>query len=186
METFTLLVLAIGLSVDSFAVSVSSGLILSEITFRKAMRIAFSLAFFQGLMPIIGWLIGKKIEFLVESFDHWLAFSLLAIIGGKMIWESFKHNIDSAEKINPLQPKALLAMSVATSIDALVVGISFAFMQIDMVLATFIIGSTTFFFSMLGILFGKKMGARFGERMEVLGGIVLIAIGFKILFEHLN
>ena len=185
MELITLILLSVGLSVDSFAVSVSSGVIISEITFRKATRIAFSLAIFQAVMPLIGWFIGKRIESMVESFDHWLAFGLLAIIGGKMILESLKTHKDTARKSNPLELKVLLGMSLATSIDALVVGISFGFIQVDLWFASIIIGFTTFVFSMLGILFGKKIGGRFGEKMEIIGGIVLILIGLKILLEHL-
>ncbi len=185
MELITLILLSIGLSIDSFAVSVSSGLIMSEITFRKATRIAFSLAFFQALMPLIGWFIGNKIETMVISFDHWLAFGLLAIIGGKMIFESFKTHPIENKKSNPLELKTLLGISLATSIDALVVGVSFAFIEINLLLVIFIIGFTTFFFSMLGILFGKKVGVHFGEKMEVFGGIVLILIGLKILLDHL-
>jgi manganese efflux pump family protein len=185
MELITLILLSIGLSVDSFAVSVSSGVIISGITFRKATRIAFFLAIFQAVMPLIGWFIGKRIESLVESFDHWLAFGLLAIIGGKMILESLKPHKDAARKSNPMELKVLLGMSLATSIDALVVGISFGFIQVDLWFASVIIGFTTFVFSMLGILFGKKIGGRFGEKMEIIGGIVLILIGLKILFQHL-
>ena len=184
MEVITLIFLAIGLSIDSFAVSISCGLMMTGITFWKATRIGFSLAFFQALMPLIGWFIGKKIESMVSSFDHWLAFGLLTIIGGRMILESLKKSEEEKKKINPLDPKVLLGMSIATSIDALIVGISFAFISINLYLTTFIIGFTTFFFSMLGILFGKKTGSRFGNKMEIIGGIILISMGIKILHEH--
>jgi putative Mn2+ efflux pump MntP len=185
MDIITLILIAIGLSVDSFAVSVSSGLILNQITFKKALRIATSLAVFQAVMPLIGWFIGHRIESYVESFDHWLAFGLLFIIGGKMIWESFKKD-DLNKKINPLELKVLIGMSIATSIDALVVGVSFAFINVNLLLTALIIGLTTGFFSMLGILFGKKTGIRFGKNMEIAGGLILIFIGAKILFEHLT
>lgn len=185
MELITLILLSIGLSVDSFAVSVSTGVIISEITFRKATRVAFSLAFFQAFMPLIGWFIGTRIELFVVSFDHWLAFGLLAIIGGKMIFESLKTHHEEGKKQNPLELKVLFGISLATSIDALVVGISFGFIKVDLWLATFIIGFTTFVFSMLGILFGKKIGGQFGKKMEIVGGIVLILIGAKILMDHL-
>ena len=157
-----------------------------EITFWRATRIAFSLAFFQALMPLIGWLIGKKIEKFVVSFDHWLAFGLLTLIGGKMILESIKNEEDK-KPVNPLDPKVLIPMSLATSIDALIVGVTFAlsYKNLNLYLSTFIIGFTTFFFSMLGILFGKKTGIRFGQKMETLGGIILFLIGLKILLEHL-
>ena len=186
MDFITLIFIAIGLSVDSFAVSVSSGLMMCDITFRKASRIAFSLAFFQALMPLIGWFVGKKIEMLVVSFDHWLAFGLLTLIGGRMIVESLKSDEDK-KPVNPLDPKVLLLMSLATSIDALIVGVTFAlsYKNLNLYLSTFIIGFTTFFFSMLGILFGKKTGMKFGKKMEILGGVILFLIGLKILIEHL-
>lgn len=185
MGYLTLFFIAIGLSVDSFAVSLSCGLILSKITFWKASRIGFSLAIFQAMMPLIGWFIGLKIEKYVISFDHWLAFGLLSLIGSRMIFESLKHEEDSPKKINPLDFKVLIGMSIATSIDALIVGISFAFIDINLYVTTFIIGFTTFFFSMLGILFGKKTGKHFGKSMEIIGGLFLILIGVKILLEHL-
>jgi manganese efflux pump family protein len=185
MELITLILIAVGLSIDSFAVSISCGLVMCGITFRKATRIAFSLAFFQALMPLIGWLLGSSIEHLVGNFDHWLAFGLLAIIGGKMVIESFKNDTKDKQRLNPLDPKTLIMLSIATSIDALVIGISFAFISINLYLATFIIGFTTFFFSMLGILFGKKTGLKFGRKMEAFGGVMLILIGLKILLEHL-
>jgi manganese efflux pump family protein len=185
MGLATLILIAIGLSVDSFAVSVSCGLIMFEISFRKATRIAFSLAFFQALMPLIGWHIGRSVAHLVERYDHWIAFGLLTAIGGKMVLDSFRDDKD-ANKVNPLDLKVLLGISIATSIDAFIIGISFAFVKIDLLLATIIIGITTFFFSMLGILFGKKTGSRLGKNLEIIGGIFLILIGLKILIEHLN
>ncbi len=184
MQIITLLFLAMSLCVDSFAVSISCGLIITNITFWKASRIGFSLAFFQALMPVIGWLIGKKIELLFSSFDYWFTFALLVIIGARMIFESLRKDKKAKKKINPLDLKVLIGMSIATSVDALVVGISFAFISINLYLMSFIIGSTTFFFSMLGILFGKKIGTRFGNKMEIIGGIILIVIGIKILAEH--
>jgi len=186
MDFVTLVLIAIGLSVDSFAVSVSCGLMMCEITFWKATRIATSLAFFQALMPLIGWIIGRKIELLVISFDHWLAFGLLTLIGGRMVLESLK-NEEERKPINPLDPKVLILMSLATSIDALIVGVTFAlsYKNLNLYLSTFIIGFTTFLFSMLGILFGKKTGLKFGKKMEILGGVILFLMGLKILLEHL-
>jgi putative Mn2+ efflux pump MntP len=179
-----LILIAIGLSVDSFAVSVSCGLILSEITFKKALRIAFSLAVFQAAMPVVGWFIGKEIAFLIKDYDHWVAFGLLFIIGVKMILESFKKE-EPDNKMNPLDIKVLLWLSLATSIDALIVGVGFSVTAINLWLTAIIIGFTTGFFSMLGILFGKTTGTAFGKRMEIFGGLILIFIGVKILFEHI-
>lgn len=185
MEFLTIFLIAIGLSADSFAVSITSGLVLNKIDFRNAAKIAFSLGFFQALMPTIGWLIGVKIQKYIESFDHWIAFGLLFIIGIKMILESLKSD-EEDKNFNPLNPKVLMMMSLATSIDALVVGISFAFIDYNWFVSGFIIGAVTFIISMLGILFGKKMGSRFGSKMEIVGGIILIFIGVRILFQHLG
>ena len=185
MEFLTIFLIAIGLSMDSFAVSITSGLVLSRIDFKNAAKIAFSLGFFQALMPTLGWLIGIKIQSYIESFDHWIAFGLLFIIGIKMILESLKSD-ENDKNFNPLNPKILLMISLATSIDALVVGISFAFIEYKWFLSGMIIGATTFIISMLGILFGKKMGSRFGNKMEILGGLILIFLGTRILFQHLG
>jgi putative Mn2+ efflux pump MntP len=184
MEVYVLILIAIGLSIDSFAVSVSCGIILNEITFKKALRIAFSLAIFQALMPLIGWFIGKEIAFLIKDFDHWIAFGLLVLIGAKMLYESFKTE-ELDKKMNPLELKVLLGLSLATSIDALIVGVSFSVTEINLWLTILIIGFTTGLFSMLGILFGKKTGLAFGKKMEILGGLILIGLGVKILVEHL-
>jgi len=184
MGFYTLFVLAIGLSFDSFAVSVSSGIIRNRILFFDASKIAFSLAFFQGTMPVIGWFLGRSINETIAEFDHWIAFSLLGLLGLRMIVNSLR---DREETIilDPLRPAVLLTLSIATSIDALVVGISFAFFEINIIMAVLLIGGVTFIVSMLGILFGKKIGTRFGNRIEILGGVIMIAIGVKILLEHL-
>ena len=184
MEIFTLLLIGIGLSFDSFAASITSGVAKNKIRFWQATKIAFFLAFFQALMPVIGWLIGRKILHLIQSVDHWIAFGLLSILGIKMIWESLTKE-ESNKNFDPLNLYVLLGMSLATSIDACIVGISFGFLQINIILAVFKIGTVTFIISMLGILFGKKTGSRFGKKMEIVGGIILIGIGTKILIEHL-
>jgi manganese efflux pump family protein len=188
MEIVTLFLLALGLSFDSFAVSVSSGLILPGIRFYKACIIAFSLAFFQALMPLLGWMAGLTVRDELAQFDHWIAFGLLALLGIKMIYESLKPE-EHRNGFNPLKPAVLLTISLATSIDALIVGVSFAFLETPdipaILIPVIIIGSVTFIMSMLGILFGKKAGAKLGKRMEMLGGIILIGIGLKILTEHL-
>jgi putative Mn2+ efflux pump MntP len=183
MGIITILLLAIGLSFDTFAVSVSSGLILRKINFFNAMKIAFVLAFFQGLMPLLGWLIGSGVKKYMMAYDHWIAFMLLSVLGIKMIYESFREDKDRIPT-NPMRLSVMVSMAVATSIDALIVGLSFAFFEINIFLTVFLIGSVTFIASMLGILFGKKAGAQLGQKMEIAGGIILIAIGLKILIEH--
>jgi manganese efflux pump family protein len=182
MHILTILIIAIGLSFDTFAVSVSSGVILPKIRFYEGIRIAIVLALFQALMPLIGWLAGKGIVGYAKALDHWIAFILLSGLGLKMIYESFSKDED--RKLNPLQLKVRISMAIATSIDALIVGFSFAFLEYRIVISTLIIGSVTFLVSMLGLLFGKKVGERLGKRMEIIGGIILIGIGVKILIEH--
>jgi len=184
MEILTVLLLAIGLSFDSFAVSVCSGLNLPHIRFFQAAKIAFSLALFQAFMPLVGWLVGNSMKTLIEPVDHWIAFGLLGLIGGKMIIESFI-NSEEREIKNPLHIKVILTLSVATSIDALAVGFSFSTILNKIILAVLIIGSVTFIASMLGILLGKKTGPKINKYAEIVGGTILIAIGSKILIEHI-
>lgn len=182
MDLVTIFLLAIGLCFDTFAVSVSSGLIKKEILFWQATKIALILAIFQAVMPILGWLGGISIKNLIEPVDHWVALGLLTILGIKMIVESFKNNDE--KDFDPLDNKIIVGMALATSIDALAVGISFALIDVNLIAAVLIIGTVTFLASMLGILFGKKMGGSFGQKMEIVGGLILIAIGIKIALEH--
>jgi putative Mn2+ efflux pump MntP len=182
MDLITLFLLSIGLCFDTFAVSVSSGLLRKEIVFWQAVRIAFFLAIFQAVMPVLGWLGGITIKEWIESYDHWVALGILSILGIKMLVESFKK--DEEKNINPLDIKVIISMALATSIDAFAVGISFAIIEVNMLLAFIIIGSVTFIASMLGILFGKKTGSHFGQKMDIIGGLILIAIGIKIVIEH--
>jgi manganese efflux pump family protein len=184
MDLVTLLLLALGLSFDSFAVSISSGIARTQIRFFPATRIAFSMAFFQALMPVLGWLIGIHIKDYVEKADHWIAFGLLWLLGLKMIWESLRSDGQNKD-FDPLHIWTLILMSLATSIDAFVVGISFGFLRINILLSIIIIGGVTFIISMLGILFGKNTGDKLGKWAEVAGGIILAGIGTKILIEHL-
>ncbi len=182
MGLVTLFLLAVGLCFDTFAVSVSSGLLRKEIVFWQAVRIAFILAVFQALMPVLGWLGGITIKNWIEPFDHWVALGILTILGVKMLIESQKKSED--KNINPLDIKVIISMALATSIDAFAVGISFAIIEVNMIIAVLIIGSVTFIASMLGILFGKKTGSHFGQKMEIIGGLILIIIGIKIFMEH--
>lgn len=184
MEILTVFFLAIGLSFDSFAVSVCSGLNLPHIRFFQAVKIAIFLALFQAVMPLIGWLIGNTMKTLIEPVDHWIAFGLLGLIGGKMIIESFMA-AEEREIKNPLHIRVILMLSLATSIDALAVGFSFATLLEKIIIAVIIIGAVTFIASMLGILLGKKTGPKTRKYSEIVGGFILISIGTKILIEHL-
>jgi len=183
-DLITYLFIGIGLSFDSFAVSVSCGLMRQEIRFKQAMVIAFSLAFFQAGFPVIGWLIGSTLDNLIAYWDHWIAFLLLAFVGIKMIIEGIKPD-GSLQNFNPFKITVVLGLSIATSIDALVVGFSFGLLDLQIWLAVITIGAVTFIASMLGMLFGKYVPAKRSRQSLILGGIILSAIGIKILIEHL-
>lgn len=185
MELLTIILIAVGLSFDTFAVSVSSGLILRKIDFSNASKIAITLAVFQAAMPLIGWIAGSGIKDYAESFDHWIAFGILTLLGGKMIYESFKTDPED-RNFNPLDIKVMVGMAIATSIDALIVGFSFALLNYKILISVGIIGAVTYIVAMLGMLFGKKIGASMGRRIEILGGVMLFLIGLKILIEHLS
>ncbi len=183
MEIATVFFLAVGLSFDSFAVSVCSGLSLPHIRFFQAVKIAVFMAIFQAFMPLIGWLIGNSMKSLIEPVDHWIAFGMLSLIGGKMIIESFIGS-ETREIKNPLHIRVILLLSLATSIDALAVGFSFAVLLDKILIAVLIIGVVTFIASMLGILLGKKTGPKINRYAEIIGGLILILIGLKIMIEH--
>jgi len=185
MDYLSIVFIAIGLSMDSLAVSIVNGLMMPKLKFFRAMYIAFFLALFQAAMPVLGYLAGSIIEEEIKSIDHWLAFILLAFIGGKMIVEgkNAPKHIDTRTDYQ-LSLSKLITQSIATSIDALAVGISFAFLDIKIYSTAFIIGVVTFLFSMIGLRMGKSIGAKTRGRMEIIGGLFLIAIGMKILIEH--
>jgi putative Mn2+ efflux pump MntP len=183
MDIYSLLFIAVGLSMDSLAVSISNGLTIKKLTFSKALPIAFSFAFFQALLPLLGWLIGTEVEEYVAEIDHWIAFLLLSIIGIKMIYESLIIN----EKVEKKELKffTIIGQSIATSIDALIIGIGFALLNYSIFTPVLIIGFVTFLFSMIGLRLGKFFSETFGKTVELFGGIILIGIGLKILIEHL-
>lgn len=183
MDIFSIILIAIGLSMDSFAVAISNGLTIKNLNKEKALLIAISLAVFQALMPLIGWFAGMSIEKYIEAFDHWIAFGLLLFIGGKMIFEAFINKEESIGK--ELKVITLIGQSIATSIDALAVGISFAILKMEIIIPVIIIGVVTFIFSLLGLQLGSYLGKKLGKYVEIFGGIVLIGIGLKILLEHM-
>ncbi len=178
-----LLLVALGLSMDAFAVSVCKGLGVKRPGLRHGVLAGLYFGGFQFLMPVIGWLLGYKFEHLITSVDHWIAFLLLGIIGGNMIKESFSK---SEELNDDFGVKTMLLMAVATSIDALAVGISFAFLQVEILPAAGLIGLITFLLSGAGIFVGHAFGSRLKAGAERAGGIILILIGLKILLEHLG
>jgi putative Mn2+ efflux pump MntP len=190
----TYILVAIGLAMDAFAVSVSSGICIPHLRLRHALRAAFAFGLFQFGMPLVGWLLGGAFEPLIRGFDHWIAFGLLVLIGGKMLKESFEvvdpaacsdeENEATAKGI--LDLRTLLGLAVATSIDALAVGLSYRMIDLPILAPAAAIGLVTFGLSLVGIEFGKRLGARFERWAEVAGGLVLMGIGLKILVEHLS
>lgn len=185
MGIFTMASIGVGLAMDAFAVSICQGLKMIKVNKKYAVIIALFFGIFQAMMPLIGYVIGVQFESYITSIDHWIAFILLGFIGFNMIKESReKEEID--ECIYRLDYKELTMMAIATSIDALAVGVAFAFLNVNVLMAVSIIGIITFGLSLIGVLLGHTLGMKFKSNAEMFGGIVLIIIGLKILLEHLN
>ncbi len=185
MPLLTVLAIAIGLAMDAFAVAIVSSVTLGTVTKRQLFRLSFHFGLFQAMMPVLGWLAGRSIRPWIASWDHWVAFGLLAFIGTRAIIQAFRQSVDEESPADPTRGMMLVALSVATSIDALAVGLSFAALDIDIFYPAALTGLLTCALTLVGMLVGSKLGARFGQRVEVLGGLVLIGIGLKILVEHL-
>lgn len=185
MDAGTTVFLSLGLAADAFAVAVSSGLAIKHMKVNKALKIALFFGCFQALMPVIGWLIGLSFSFLISAIDHWIAFGLLSFIGGRMIYEALQTE-ECEKKFNPLDTGTLITLSVATSIDALAVGIGFAVLKDAIAPAVTAIGFITFFLAFAGVFIGHKCGNLFANKIEMLGGAILIFIGSRILFLHLT
>lgn len=213
MSIFSILIIAIGLAMDAFAVSICTGIKLKKLTSRKALKVGLYFGGFQAIMPLIGWAISTNFKSYIENIDHWIAFILLGIIGGKMLIEALKDEKDQsceetipletstdesnsenccnacnniyAKNNNPIANKTLLVLAIATSIDALVVGISFAVLDVNIIEAITTIGVVTLIISFIGVMLGKKLGELFKQKAEILGGFILIGMGIKILVEHL-
>ena len=183
-----LLLIGVGLSMDAFAVSVCKGLAMRKVNKKQAVVIGLYFGGFQALMPFIGWALGTQFESYITNIDHWIAFILLAFIGGKMVIEAIKPEEEEAvkEMDPPLDHKEMFMLAVATSIDALAVGITFAFLQYPIVVCITIFGLTTFVLSIVGVVVGNMFGSKYQKRAEIVGGIILILIGLKILLEHLG
>lgn len=179
-----LFLIAVGLSMDAFAVAVCRGLAMRRLDWKQGAVIALFFGGFQGLMPLVGWVLGKQFEQYIVSIDHWIAFCLLGYIGGKMIWDAFH---DEEESVSPdFDIKQIFLMAVATSIDALAVGITFAFLKVNIAYAVSFIGCITFALSFLGVWLGHRFGSKYKNKATFAGGVVLCAIGLKILLEHLG
>lgn len=185
MNLVEIFIIAIGLAMDCFAVSLSSSICMPCLKRSDILRIALFFGLFQGGMPVIGWLLGNAFYDSVSSIDHWIAFGILAIIGLKMIIEAAKDS-NEKESFNIKAMKVLLWLSVATSIDAFVIGMGFAFLQVNIVVAVLVIGGITFLLSLLGVYLGKKFGNLIQSKWaEIAGGVILVGIGVKTLVQHL-
>ncbi|MBN1160398.1 MAG: manganese efflux pump [Dehalococcoidales bacterium] len=182
---YAILIIALGLSADCFAVALSSSIAAGRFSLSGFFRFPLAFGIFQSLMIVIGWLAGRTVIDFISNYDHWLAFGLLAFIGGRMLWEAFREEDGGKTKKNINSWFTLLALSVATSIDSLAVGLSFAFLKVDILLAAVTIGLMAFVITVLAQLIGNKVGAMVGKRAEIIGGLILIGIGVKILLEHL-
>ena len=184
MNFLTLLSLAIALSMDAFSVSICKGLTTKEFSIKTAISCGLWFGFFQALMPVIGYFLGIQFESLITSIDHWIAFGLLFLIGANMIREAFGDEDDKNSSKNDIKTMFLLA--IATSIDALAIGVTFAFLQVNIWTAILIIGVTTFVFSFVGVAIGNFFGSKYSKPASIIGGVILILIGTKILLEHLS
>lgn len=184
MHLFTIIVVAIGLAIDAFVVSIVSSSAYKQMHIKHVLRMAIFFGGFQAFMPLIGFMAGLSVKGYIECCDHWIAFGLLSAVGGKMIYESFKIK-SIEEKFDPSNIFVLFMLSVATSIDALAIGITLSLVTNSIITAVIIIGLVTFVLSYLGVCIGKKFGHFFENEIEAFGGLVLIGLGIKILIEHL-
>ena len=183
MGVLELILIAVGLAMDAFAVSVCKGLSMSKMEWKKAVVIGLYFGGFQALMPLIGYILGVGFEDKIKSLDHWIAFVLLVFIGMNMIKEAFEIKEESNDKIDF---KTMIILGIATSIDALAVGVTFAFLNVNIMLAISLIGIITFIISMIGVKIGNVFGDKYETKAELAGGFILIFLGAKILLEHLG
>ena len=184
MGLVEILLLAVGLAMDAFAVSICKGLSMKKMNWKKAIIIAFYFGVFQAIMPVLGYFLDTTFESLITKFDHWVAFILLLAIGGNMIKESFDK--EDEKKNDKVDFKTMVILALATSIDALAIGITFAFLDVNLALAVSIIGIITFIISIFGVKIGNRFGNKSQNKAELAGGIILVLLGIKILLEHLG
>jgi manganese efflux pump family protein len=182
MDIVSVILIAVGLAMDCLAISITSGIILKRFRFAEAFRIAFLMGLFQGLMPVAGWWLGYGFKELIIDFDHWIAFGVLLLLGAKMVYNGFSPEKEAC--FDPLNWLVLLGLAVATSIDAMAVGLSFAFLPMDVTLPFIVIGVITFLISFAGVFAGCKVGHKIPFPSEIFGGVILTLIGTKILIEH--
>ena len=183
MESLSTILMALGLAADAFAVSLTSGLVIRHIKINKAIKIALFFGVFQALMPLIGWAIGLSFRDLLLGVNHWITFGLLCFIGGKMIYESLQAE-EKRKKFNPLEFYTLLGLAIATSLDALAVGVGLSVINSSIISAAALIGLVTFWLSFIGVFLGNSFGDYFNNKIEIIGGLILIILGSKILCER--
>ncbi|MBM3118804.1 MAG: manganese efflux pump [Chloroflexi bacterium] len=177
--------IAIGLSADCFAVALSGGISNRNYTARQVLRVSTSFGLFQATMPVLGWLAGETIVDYIARYDHWVAFGLLVLVSGRMLWESFRSQHTPEKEINITRITSLLVLSVATSIDALAVGLSLAFLRVNIAIASLTIGAVAFVVTALGFVAGRNVGKFVGRWAEIVGAVLLLAIAFRILSSHI-
>jgi len=185
MSFWALFLIAVGVSADAFAVALGKGMHMRRFNLKNAIIIAATFGLFQAAMPLIGWLLGTQFAPYIGAFDHWIAFVLLGLVGAKMLWEAFTSHEDTAKDYDRINVRELLVLAFATSIDALAVGVTLAFIPVSITGAVLLIGVTTLALSFVGVYVGRRVGARFGKPAEIAGGVILILIGTKILIDHL-
>lgn len=186
MDSLSLLALSVALAMDAFAVALAAGAILRPLSFRPCFRLAFHFGLFQGLMPLIGWLAGLTIQSFVAAWSHWLAFLLLLAIGGRMVYEALAAEEGAERTTDPSRGLTMVALSVATSIDALAVGLTLAMIDVVIWIPALVIGLVACLFTVMGLFLGTRAGKAWGQRVEVAGGVILILIGSKILLSSLG
>lgn len=184
MDFFTLFGIALALAMDAFAVALAVGLAVAPLTGRHLFRLSWHFGLFQTMMPVIGWLAGFTVQQRIAAYDHWLALGLLSFVGGKMIYEAFSDETETARTGDPTRGMSLVLLSLATSIDALAVGLSLGMLGVSIWLPAAVIGLVAGILTIVGMLLGRRAGALWGKRVEVLGGLILIAIGIRIVLEH--
>jgi manganese efflux pump family protein len=185
MGWMSLLAIAVALAMDAFAVAIATGLALDPWTKRQLFRLAFSFGFFQAVMPVIGWAGGQAVHGYISAFDHWVAFSLLAFVGGRMVWGALYRNEEMPASGDPTSGWLLLMLSVATSIDALAVGLSLAMVGSGILVPALVIGLVAAAFTATGMMLGGRIGSLWGPRVEIAGGVILFLIGVRIVMEHM-
>lgn len=185
IDFLSISLVAIGLSADCFAVALSGGISNRNHSWLQIFRVAFSFGLFQSLMPVLGWLAGRTVIDFIADYDHWVAFALLAVVSGRMLWEAFRSEDGQVKEADITRGFTLLTLSIATSIDALAVGLSFAFSKVNIALASSTIGAVAFVVTIIGFILGKKASKLIGKRAEVIGALILLAIAVRILLSHI-